>query len=94
MILESTGFAAPAHRLAALGDPTRLRIVAILRRGPRCVCELQELLGIAPNLLSYHLKVLRQADVIAATRRGRWIDYQLVPGTLEALARHLDEGTP
>lgn len=78
-----------AARLAALGDPTRLRIVAALRPGKRCVCDLRVQVNVPANLLSYHLKVLREAGIITATRRGRWIDYSLDPGALEQVRRTL-----
>lgn len=74
-----------ARAFKALGDPTRLRIVAVLADGERCVCEIQAHLEVPPNLLSHHLKVLRQAELIAGTRRGRWIDYRLRDDALEAL---------
>ncbi len=61
----------------ALSDPIRLSILDRLNREQRCVCELQEALDIAPNLLSYHLRVLREAGLVASTRRGRWVDYRL-----------------
>ena len=66
-----------AARLAALADPARLRIVGVLAGGARCVCDLQEKVPVAANLLSYHLRVLRDAGLVTATRRGRWIDYRL-----------------
>jgi len=52
----------------------------VLRRlsdGRACVCDLQEITGVAPNLLSYHLKVLREAHLVTTSRRGRWVDYEL-----------------
>ena len=61
----------------ALGDPIRLSVLDELTRDQRCVCELQEALGIAPNLLSYHLRILREAGLVETTRRGRWVDYRL-----------------
>jgi ArsR family transcriptional regulator len=63
--------------LAALADPVRLRIVRVLADGGRCVCDLREQVPVAPNLLSYHLRVLRDAGLVTATRRGRWVDYRL-----------------
>lgn len=39
----------------------------------------------APNLLSYHLRVLREAGLVIATRRGRWIDYRLDAAGFAAL---------
>lgn len=56
-----------------------------LAGGQRCVCELLEEIGVAANLLSYHLRVLRDAGLVDASRRGRWIDYRLAPDRLHAL---------
>jgi ArsR family transcriptional regulator len=66
-----------AATFGALSDPIRLSILDHLSRGSRCVCELQEALEIAPNLLSYHLRILREAGLIEASRRGKWVDYRL-----------------
>ena len=63
----------------ALADPHRLEILSILERDVRCNCHLQDLLDLAPNLLSYHLKILREAGLIIGERRGRWIDYSIAP---------------
>jgi ArsR family transcriptional regulator len=60
-----------------LSDPIRLSILDRLGRDQCCVCELQGALDIAPNLLSYHLRILREAGLVEATRRGRWVDYRL-----------------
>jgi ArsR family transcriptional regulator len=49
------------------------------------VCELLEEIGIAANLLSYHLRVLKDAGLVEASRRGRWVDYRLAPEGLETL---------
>jgi ArsR family transcriptional regulator len=76
-------------QLRALADPTRLRIVALLGAGPRCVCSLQEEVDVAGNLLSHHLRVLREAGLIEGSRRGRWIDYRLLPEAFGAIERLL-----
>ncbi len=76
-ILESTAFEERAALFSALGDPIRLQVLDQLATGQRCVCELQETIDIAPNLLSYHLRVLREAGLVEASKRGRWVDYQL-----------------
>lgn len=70
----------------ALGDPTRLRILEHLRAGKVCACRVQDALGIPANLLSHHLKVLREAGLVTGTRRGRWIDYRVEPTALALLA--------
>ena len=85
MTVESTSLESTAAAFSALGDPTRLRIVAELADGQRCVCELLDEIDAAPNVLSYHLKVLREAGLVEASRRGRWVDYRLAPDGLDAL---------
>ncbi len=78
--------AAAIEVLSAVADPVRWRLVHELdRRGKRCVCDLQPVAGVAPNVLSYHLKVLRDAGLVTATRRGRWVDYELVPDSAQRL---------
>jgi ArsR family transcriptional regulator len=64
--------------LKALADPNRLRIFDLLMQGDSCNCELTEKLGLPPNLLSHHLRVLREAGLIDSRRDavdGRWIYY-------------------
>ena len=63
--------------LGALAEPVRLAIVGVLAEGEHCVCQLHERVPVAANLLSYHLGVLRDAGLVVATRRGRWVDYRL-----------------
>jgi len=66
--------------LKALGEPNRLRIFAELMRGDTCNAELNEALGLAPNLLSHHLRVLSDAGLVTSRRDridGRWIYYSV-----------------
>lgn len=66
--------------LKALADPNRLKILNVLMQGDSCNCELNERLGLPPNLLSHHLRVLRQAGLINSRRDaidGRWIYYAI-----------------
>ena len=70
--------------LAAVSDPVRWTVLERLTAGQACVCDLQAIVDVAPNLLSYHLKVLRDAGLVTASRRGRWMDYALAG---DALAR-------
>ena len=74
-----------AALLTAVADPIRLELLHLLVGHTRCVCDLQPEPAIPGNLLSYHLKVLREAGLIEGTRRGRWIDYSLTEGALERL---------
>ncbi len=66
-----------AGTFGALSDPIRLSILDKLDRDQLCVCDLQQDLAIAPNLLSYHLRILREAGLVESARRGRWVDYRL-----------------
>jgi len=62
----------------ALSDPNRVRILSDLMSGDSCNCELKDNLGLAPNLLSHHLKVLENAGLVDSRRDridGRWIYY-------------------
>ena len=84
-MLESNTVEVSASLLAAVADPIRWQLIAQLSEEKRCVCQLQTEPEIPANLLSYHLKVLREAGLIVGTRRGRWIDYQLKADALDRL---------
>ena len=73
------------EQFKALGDPVRWAIVRELRAGTRCACELSDVAEVSPPLLSHHLKVLREAGLIASTKRGRWVDYTLNTDTMHEL---------
>jgi ArsR family transcriptional regulator len=71
--------------LKALADPIRLQVIEALGGGERCVCELTEELALAQSKLSFHLKVLREAGLLADRQSGRWVYYRLQPEALERL---------
>ena len=77
----------PAFR--AMGDPTRMKILELLRDGERCVCELTDELQAAQSRLSFHLKILKDAGLIRDRREGRWVYYSLAPQRFERLGRLL-----
>jgi len=77
--------------LKALADPIRLQVVEALAGGERCVCELTAQLGLAQSKLSFHLKVLKDAGLLADRQQGRWIYYRLEPGALSDLRGWLDQ---
>jgi DNA-binding transcriptional ArsR family regulator len=66
-----------AELLRALGHPLRLHLVHELQAGARCVHELVSATGASQPLVSQHLRVLRSARLIAASRRGREVAYRL-----------------
>ena len=62
----------------ALSDANRVRIVCALHaRGELCVCQLQELLGLAPSSTSQHLALLASAGLVDVRKDGRWAYYRL-----------------
>lgn len=78
--------------LQAVADPIRWQVLSRLSGGTACVCELQEHFPIAPNLLSYHLKVLRDNGLVTTERRGRWVDYSLAPDAMDRIRGALPGG--
>jgi ArsR family transcriptional regulator len=70
----------PAARLfRALGDETRVRIVALLSHGELCVCHLESALGLTQSNTSRQLGVLKNAGIVEARRDGSWVYYRLAP---------------
>jgi len=63
--------------LKALADNSRLEIINLLSCGKMCVCDIVEELDLSQPNISHHLKILKNVDLIIATKRGRWIDYEL-----------------
>jgi ArsR family transcriptional regulator len=86
---------AQAERIAqiakALGDPIRLQLVDVLRKhaGKVCVCELTPLFDVGQPTVSHHLKVLRDAGIVASERPGLWAYYYVLPDALEELTAWL-----
>jgi len=76
-------------RFKALSDPHRLRILDRLRGGERCVCQLTDILDAGQSLLSFHLKVLKDAGLVTDRREGRWMHYALNPETVGEIREFL-----
>jgi ArsR family transcriptional regulator, arsenate/arsenite/antimonite-responsive transcriptional repressor len=79
-----------AQVLKALGDPVRLRLLSMIgahEEGEACVCELTDAFDLTPPTISHHLKVLRDAGLIACERRGTWVYYWVLPETMDRLTR-------
>jgi len=82
--------AADAATFAALGEPSRLRIVDLLRGGPLSVGTITERLGLRQPQVSKHLRVLSDARVVEAEVRHRYRFYRLSPAGFEAVAHWVD----
>jgi DNA-binding transcriptional ArsR family regulator len=76
--------------LAALGEPNRLRIVELLRTGPRPVNDIHGRLGLRQSQVSQHLKVLRDVGLVEMEPRAQQRFYRLRAEPLEQLQKWLD----
>jgi ArsR family transcriptional regulator len=77
-----------ADRLKVLAEPRRLFILHTLMQGVQCNCELGDALNMPPNLISHHLKVLRQAGLVEVERDAldaRWVYYSVNRAVLQEL---------
>jgi ArsR family transcriptional regulator len=70
-------YAARAKVMKALAHPTRLFIVDQLANGPRCVCELTDMVGADVSTVSRHLSVLREVGILDDDKRGNQVFYSL-----------------
>jgi ArsR family transcriptional regulator len=80
-----------ADQLKVLAEPKRLRILHLLMEGVQCNCELGDALDMAPNLISHHLRVLREAGLVDVARDpddARWVYYSLSREALNELTRN------
>jgi DNA-binding transcriptional ArsR family regulator len=62
----------------ALAHPGRLRILAMLRGGDLCVCQMTAVLELAASTVSSHLSDLRRAGLVTERKSGKWVHYHLV----------------
>lgn len=89
-----------ASGFRALADPLRLRIIRLLRSQELCVCELCQRLDVNQSKLSFHLKNLKEANLLNSRQQGRWMYYSLNVTQFIALEqylaeyRHFDEISP
>jgi ArsR family transcriptional regulator len=77
----------------ALADPTRVRLLRYLAEseaGTACACHLPDALGITQPTLSFHMRKLHDAGLVARDKRGRWVHWTVRPESLAAVRAFLD----
>ncbi|WP_431975783.1 ArsR/SmtB family transcription factor [Micromonospora haikouensis] len=87
--LPTATAAALAPAFKALGDPVRLQLLSMIASaegGEICVCDLTPAFDLTGPTISHHLRVLREAGLVDAERRGTWVWYQARPAVLGQLA--------
>lgn len=62
--------------IGALNDGNRVRMLSVLAGRELCVCQIVEMLGLAPSTVSKHLSILRQARLVDDRKEGRWMYYR------------------
>ncbi len=72
-----------AHILRALGDPSRMQILALLGQGEQCGNDLLPQLAISQSTLSHHMKILTESALVNARKAGKCTYYTLSPAAAE-----------
>jgi ArsR family transcriptional regulator, arsenate/arsenite/antimonite-responsive transcriptional repressor len=80
-----------ASGFRALADPLRIEIIELLRNQELCVCELCAKLNVNQSKLSFHLKNLKEANLIRSRQEGRWMYYSLNLAQFMILESYLAE---
>ena len=89
---ESCSISKLAGVFAALSDPTRLRLLNLMRGREVCVCHFVEILGQSQPKISRHLAYLRRTGLVEARRQGKWMHYRIAAngGAAGVLAEALE----
>ena len=73
----------------AVADPMRLRLLSLIAchdGGESCVCDLTAAFDVTAPTVSYHLRILREAGLISAERRGTWVYYRVNPQVMARMS--------
>jgi ArsR family transcriptional regulator, arsenate/arsenite/antimonite-responsive transcriptional repressor len=75
--------------IKALADENRVRILMALGPKELCVCQVVELLGLAPSTISKHMAILKQARLVDSRKEGRWMFYRHAEGDASVEAKEM-----
>jgi len=87
--LSASGADELAPLFKAVADPMRLRLLSLIAchdGGESCVCDLTAAFDVTAPTVSYHLKILREAGLISAERRGTWVYYRINPQVMAQMS--------
>jgi ArsR family transcriptional regulator, arsenate/arsenite/antimonite-responsive transcriptional repressor len=87
--LPESGAQELAVLFKAVADPVRLRLLSLIAchaGGESCVCDLTGAFEMTAPSVSYHLRILREAGLISAERRGTWVYYRVEPAVLARMS--------
>jgi len=77
--------------LKIIAEENRLKILCILRDSERCVCEIWKYLNLPQNLVSHHLKALKDFGLISSRKKGLKVFYRLNPKIVKKYLRLLNK---
>lgn len=66
-----------ANIFKSISDPTRLKILYLLKNGELCVCEILDAMNKSQSTISHHLNILKKEKIITSRKEGKWIYYKL-----------------
>ncbi len=73
----------------ALSEPLRVKVLQLIKNHEICVCDLCDILDVSQSKLSFHLKTLKEANLVCARQEGRWIYYSLNQSQFKVLQQYL-----
>ncbi|PIZ96923.1 MAG: ArsR family transcriptional regulator [Candidatus Magasanikbacteria bacterium CG_4_10_14_0_2_um_filter_33_14] len=76
--------------LKIISEENRMRILCILKSGPKCVCEIWPNLDLSQNLTSHHLSVLKEFGLVKSKKQGLKVFYELNDKNLQKQLINLD----
>ena len=74
----------------ALSDENRVRVLMALNVGELCVCQIIEMLNLAPSTVSKHMSILKQARLVEGEKNGKWVYYHLAHDAPEAASEAIE----
>jgi ArsR family transcriptional regulator len=83
--VDDPGIVELAEGLKVISDPNRLRILCLLLRGERCVCEVEQELEVSQQLASHHLNVLRERGLLRVRKEGTSSYYSVAEDRLDGI---------
>jgi len=74
----------------ALSDPTRLKIITMLKEENLCACKILEKFNITQPTLSYHMKILIESNLVKSAKKGPWVTYSLNKSKQKEIIKFLE----
>lgn len=80
--------------MKALSDANRLQIIHLLKEQSLCACDIQTVCQCGQATLSHHMKILVEANLVIATKEGKWVYYKLNQASFTELQTFLNISEP